>query len=50
MFDKKRQENEQKFKNWKPADAGGRIYWHEVQGRHGWSAHYVKDLTKMKRL
>lgn len=43
---KKRKENEKKFKYWKPTDEGGRIYWHDVKGRHGWSARYVKEVDK----
>lgn len=46
MNDKKKLVNEQKFKNWKPAKSGGRIYWFDVKGRHDWSARYVKEVDK----
>jgi len=28
---------------------GGRRYFYEVQGRHGWSARYVKEVDKIER-
>jgi hypothetical protein len=37
-----RTENERKFKQWIDNSDGTRTYRCVVQGRHGWSAHYVK--------
>ncbi|MEM7827061.1 MAG: hypothetical protein QXQ40_02455 [Candidatus Aenigmatarchaeota archaeon] len=38
----KRQLNERKFTGWEELPDGGRRYWLEVKGRHGWKARYVK--------
>ncbi|GAB4418232.1 MAG: hypothetical protein OHK0032_14260 [Thermodesulfovibrionales bacterium] len=40
----KRRLNEKKFTNWDELSNGGRRYWFEVQGRHGWKARYVKEV------
>lgn len=43
-----REHNEQKFPNWENLMAGGRRYWLEVLGRHGWKARYVKEVDAME--
>jgi hypothetical protein len=40
----RRRQNEKKFGNWETTVAGGRRYWFDVPGRHGWSARYVKEV------
>lgn len=40
----KRRLNEKKFTNWEELSDGGRRYWLEVQGRHGWRARYIKEV------
>jgi len=42
--ERKRRENERKFGNWDKLPDGGRRYFYEVQGRHGWIARYVKEV------
>lgn len=44
----KRQLNEKKFSNWEKLLGGGRRYWLEVKGRHGWKARYVKEVDAME--
>ncbi|MEW6408639.1 MAG: hypothetical protein AB1488_00805 [Nitrospirota bacterium] len=44
----KRQLNEKKFSNWENLPDGGRRYWLEVEGRHGWKARYVKEVNSME--
>ena len=39
-----RSQNETKFGNWDELPDGGRRYWHEVIGHHGWKARYVKEV------
>ena len=39
-----REQNETKFGNWENLPGGGRRYWHEVQGRTGWKARYIKEV------
>jgi len=39
-----RGQNEIKFGNWEELAGGGRRYWYEVVGRHGWKARYVKEV------
>jgi len=41
----KRAENERKFKNWVELSDGGRRYWYDVIGRHGYWARYVKIVN-----
>ena len=45
----KRRQNEKKFVKWDELSDGGRRYFYEVQGRHGWSARYVKEVDKTER-
>lgn len=42
--DRKRRENERKFGQWKTSPDGGRTYWLDVPGLHGWTARYVKKV------
>jgi hypothetical protein len=42
--ERKRRINEQKFGSWKELPDGGRRYWHEVAGRRGWTARYLKEV------
>lgn len=44
----KRQLNERKFSNWEGLSNGGRKYWLEVKGKHGWKARYVKEVNEME--
>ncbi|MBI1389442.1 MAG: hypothetical protein GC154_13445 [bacterium] len=37
-----RVQNEKKFSEWFDLPDGGRRYWHEITGRHGWKARYNK--------
>jgi len=39
-----RRQNEIKFPHWMPLPGGGRRYWLDVPGRHGWRARYVKEV------
>jgi hypothetical protein len=39
-----REANERKFGNWREISGGGRCYWLEVAGRHGWRARYLKEV------
>ena len=41
---RKRGQSERKFGNWTDLADGGRRYWHDVPGRHGWRARYVKHV------
>jgi len=40
----KREQNERKFPNWHDRPGGGRVYWLELDGKHGWRARYVKEV------
>ncbi|MEZ4714332.1 MAG: hypothetical protein R3A44_44540 [Caldilineaceae bacterium] len=40
----KRRRNEHKYGQWQPIEAGGRQYWYDVPGRHGWLARYIKEV------
>jgi len=40
----KRAQNERKFGQWSELPDGGRRYWHDVPGRGGWRARYVKEV------
>lgn len=37
-------QNEKKFGNWSQLPDGGRRYWFDVSGRHGWVARYLKEV------
>jgi len=45
----KRRENERKFGKWDEMPYGGRRYFYEVQGRHGWKARYVKEVDASEK-
>ena len=47
--ERKRKENERKFGNWDELPDGGRRYFYEIQGRHGWTARYVKEVDASER-
>lgn len=47
--EQKRRQNEKKFGAWDELPDGGRRYFFEVQGRHGWSARYVKEVDASER-
>jgi hypothetical protein len=40
-----RAQNEKKFEHWTDLPNGGRTYWYEVAGRHGWKARYLKEVN-----
>lgn len=40
----RRRQNGRKFSHWEELPDGGRRYWREVAGRHGWRARYVKEV------
>jgi len=44
----KRKENEKKFRSWTELLDGGRRYFYEVQGKHGWRARYVKEVNRLE--
>ena len=44
-----REQNEKKFLRWEDLPGGGRRYWLEVTGRHGWTARYVKEVDASER-
>lgn len=39
-----REQNERKFQQWRETGAGGRCYWLDVSGHHGWRARYLKEV------
>ncbi len=41
----KRRLNEKKFSHYEELTYGGRRYWLEIKGRHGWKARYVKEVN-----
>jgi len=47
--ERKRRENERKFGAWDELPDGGRRYFYEVRGRHGWTARYVKEVDASER-
>lgn len=44
-----REQNERKFGQWRQTDEGGRVYWLDVAGRHGWRARYLKEVDAEDR-
>ena len=44
MDKRKRRQHEKKFGSWEILPGGGRRYWYDIQGRHGWKARYVKEV------
>ncbi len=49
MHERKRRLNEKKFANWENLDEGGRRYFYEVKGMHGWKARYIKEVDASER-
>ena len=47
--EKKRNQNERKFDSWDELSDGGRRYFYGVQGGHGWSARYIKEVDDSER-
>jgi len=47
--EQKRRQNEKKFSAWDELPDGGRRYFFELPGRHGWSARYVKEVDASER-
>jgi len=45
----RREQNEAKFGSWEAMADGGRRYWYEIGGRHGWTARYVKEVDAHER-
>ena len=39
-----REQNERKFQSWEKIPSGGRRYFLDVAGKHGWSARYLKEV------
>lgn len=39
-----REQNERKFPDWRELPGGGRCYWLDVLGHHGWRARYLKEV------
>lgn len=39
-----REQNERKFGKWTDRESGGRCYWLDVPGHHGWKARYLKEV------
>jgi len=44
----RRRINERKFPKWEGLSNGGRRYWLEIKGKHGWKAGYVKEVDGME--
>ena len=44
----KRTINERKFGKWEELTGGGRRYSYESDGRHGWTARYVKEVNRIE--
>ena len=47
--EQKRRENEHKFERWRTLPDGGRTYWLDVPGLHGWTARYVKEVDAAEK-
>ena len=41
-------QNEKKFRNWSQLPDGGRRYWFDILGRHGWWARYLKEVNSQE--
>jgi len=42
----RRRLNEKKFPEWEILPGGGRRYWVDVIGRHGWKARYIEEVDE----
>ncbi len=47
-LEEKKRLNERKFSTWENLPDGGRKYWLEVEGKHGWKARYVKEVDAVE--
>ena len=47
MEENRRRKNEEKFGSWQDLPGGGRVYFYEVQGHHGWTARYLKEVDAL---
>ena len=45
----KQRKNQRKFGNWDELPDGGRRYFYDIQGRHGWFARYVKETDASEK-
>lgn len=43
-----REQNEKKFGHWRNLPDGGRCYWFDVPGHHGWHARYLKQVDALE--
>jgi len=41
-----REQNERQFGQWQELPDGGRRYWMNISGHHGWSARYLKEVDR----
>ena len=41
-----REQNEKKFGKWENLSHGGRLYYLDVPGHHGWTARYLKEVDE----
>lgn len=44
-----REQNERNFEHWVELVDGGRCYWLDVAGHHGWRARYLKQVDRDER-
>ena len=44
-----REQNERTFGQWRETGRGGRRYWLDVRGHHGWRARYLKEVDADER-
>ena len=44
-----REQNERRFAHWEELGRGGRRYWLDVEGHHGWRARYIKEVDGEER-
>ncbi|MGD0388159.1 MAG: hypothetical protein ABSC42_04310 [Tepidisphaeraceae bacterium] len=43
-----REQNEREFGRWDELAGGGRRYWIEFEGHHGWRARYLKEVDEQE--
>ena len=43
-----REQNERKFGQWTELPDGGRRYWLDVAGHHGWRGRYLKEVDRQE--
>jgi hypothetical protein len=44
-IENRRKINKRKFTHWDALPNGGRKYWLEINGKHGWKARYIKEVN-----